>query len=211
MLQGSVNEAVLDLGGESPEREASFVILGHHTLQLFNILAMGMSIGEVMQVADRISKNGPRSYRRDVYGNSEEEAVAFVDGTSAFYQLFLELPNDATVKIVANQKDSVCNSCAIGDHCSKWSSGDYKWMEAIKRSAGNLGLADTIIETQDKVLRKDKETAVPSLELPASTARAVFSDPEYHSLTFSDPLSRALARSFLKKELRKRQKATHGS
>ncbi len=185
---------------DSSELEA-FVIRGHHTTRFYNMLAMGMSVDEVIEYAE----NGPEPYRgytQDVFGSSPEQAEVVRAGLRRFFEDFLNLPDDATVAIVAGQRDAICNLCVIGNHCNKTpDSADTHFLRVIGRLAREKGHADSVTETNVEL--EGRKKASPVLKVPAIVAREVLGDLDFHPQTLPR-FMRYLARRSVRHEMRKR-------
>lgn len=169
-----------------PATEEPFVLRAHHAREIFLVLALGQELGATIDDDELYARQHlPTAYYRDSFGDSKEKAEGFKAHVRNFFQAFLDLPPEANVKIVANQKDPICAGCAIGKHCDEWTKGDESWLRAVKTTAGVLGLSQTVEEGEDMVLRNDGSSrAAPTLTLPASTARAVYADIDFRSRTY---------------------------
>jgi len=97
-----------------------------------------------------------QAYSRDVIGTTKEEAELVKSRLEAIFIRFFELDDSDPIIITTGQKDHLCHSCIIGDHCVKRSAesstdaealaglyedpGDLRAVEAFKKLAGRLAL-----------------------------------------------------------------------
>lgn len=172
-------------GTESiPSREDPFILRAHHARQLFQLLALGWDLEVVEESSETFAlQHLPKSYYLDTYGPSPATAKAFRDNAEAYHQEFLDLPPDAIVKIATNQKDKICDGCAIGSHCDE-SGGDKAWLKAVVTTAELLGLDHTLEAAEETIIEGNGITKkVSAVYLPADVARTIFADIEYRSRT----------------------------
>lgn len=174
-----------------------FVVRAHHAQQLYMMLGIGLNPDEVTNEVERISSNTmDKKYYRDVYGAEPEQSASVKRSHSRFFNDFLTLPDDATVRFVAGQKDAICDTCVIGKHCEATSPiGDAGFLKTIGRLAQEQGMEDVLVESEIIIAGWKKPS--PVLELPAWAARKILSDIDFHAQNrprFTRPLARLLVR-----------------
>lgn len=183
-------------------QEEVFIVRGHHVTRLFNVVAMGMGIEEVLDDAQFNAPEPFRGYREDVFGNTTEEADGARIAQRKFFSDFMELPDGAVVRFVAGQKDAICGSCVVGNHCNTTSpKADDTFLRAIGRLAREKGLEDFLVEGTVEVQGWKKPS--PILELPAWAARRIISDIDFHAQTLPR-IIRPLARQAVRREMKRR-------
>jgi hypothetical protein len=167
---------------------------------LSNIVALGTSIEEVL---DDVELNRPepyQGYRIDVFGTTPEEAVTARSAQRDFFSDFMELSDEATVRFVAGQKDTICESCVVGGHCEAISpKADSIFLKAIGRLAREKGIEDVLTETEVEI--KGWKKPNPVIELPAWAARSILGDLSFHELTVPRIL-RPLARQSVRRAIK---------
>lgn len=175
-----------------------FVVRGHHALKLAVFidfmqedisvgalrLACEYSGGKKINLKDENSMSElmveatVRAVRRhllygvDVLGVLPRTTSRAKAGIQAFFDEFNALEDQDVVKFVADQNDSICNSCAIGLHC-KSRKGENIYLEAINKAAIDQGLEQSI-----QALEYSKATdELRSLEMPVWAAKQVLTGP----------------------------------
>ena len=144
--------ASLSAPGESHKGNPPFVIRGHH-LDLLIDIARQYASPEDLASELRNSREDERSmtltqkkkrteeqilyvkqereYARDIIGKTRKEANLYEQKMTEILGDFLELPNDHPVKVVIGQKDEICKTCTVGEHCLFKDQGKYNAGESV--------------------------------------------------------------------------------
>ncbi|GEM_PF-7047854 len=111
----------------SPEilyTDQPLVIRGHHLKIYKQLLTFYRSLGCIEKAVDlsvdfmRISLSQQKpEYRTDLLGTYKKDEVNYYNNYSILLKRFLELQDNHPVDILSNNKDDICNTCAIGKHC----------------------------------------------------------------------------------------------
>ncbi len=170
-----------------------FVIRGHHATNYWRLLHKGYTpgfiSGKLVEAAKTYSTPEVEDYFADVFGTTEDEITASVARHKAVFQRFLDLSAEAPVHFVVDQKDNICNSCAVGAHCllpleGTGDGADERGIKAAVIVAKAIELDDTITPL-DVNLPPEK-----GAQMPAWVAHDVLSTYEY-GITF-DALGESL-------------------
>jgi hypothetical protein len=179
-----------------------FIVRAHHATRIYNILAMGDSIEEVLNFGELVDKAGPAGYHQDVFGTTEQESAETNQKIQGFFEDFLNLPDDATVRFVDGQRDGICNACVIGAHCESTRS-ESRFIRALGAVARIQGI-ERHLEVHETLVAGQKSPR-KGWDMPAWAARQVLSDPEFHPQTlpalFRGPVRRMVAKQIANKEL----------
>lgn len=183
------------LTGDNP-----FIVRGHHTKHLFNIIGMGLGIEEII---DRVDTVGDE-YRRDVFGDTDESEAVTRTRIRNYFEDYLELDDESMVRVVDGQKDGICNACAIGKHCDdSGPSSDKIYIKTIKRMARDKGLSDQVTEGESRQPGKRKPKKY--IELPAGILNTIFNDIDFFSQTLP-PIIRFGVTRRIDREIRRRDR-----
>lgn len=180
---------------ENPNRKEAgadrdpFIIRGHHAKFIARMLKSA-STPEMMGRHMRISAEnatplvGQRiNYTEDVLGNTIEQANAYELAVTSFFRTFLELPPDHPVKLVADQKDGICEGCAVGKHCETlnvFGFADEGYINAFVRVASKMGLKEDIATVEETATYLNAEpNQVESVLTTAVTAQKVLADKRF--------------------------------
>ncbi len=184
-----------------PGHQQAFVVRGHHATRIYNILAMGMSVDEVLDMAETHSHSLPKGYRQDVFGDTQDDQDMAIEGQRSFFQAFLDLPDEHPVRFAA-EKDGICNSCMIGSHCDTLpASADERFISAIRSMAAQKSMQGILAE--DHVEQAGAKKPTLAIELPASAAKEILSDFEFHPNTYPRVL-RPMVRSAVRRDMQKK-------
>jgi hypothetical protein len=92
--------------------------------------------------------------RSDIFGDTAQGSRKFIRRNARLYERFLALPDSYPTHLVEHQRDLICKTCAIGDHCRKYW-GDYStdpgYMDAFIETATNFGKAHALNISSEKV------------------------------------------------------------
>lgn len=174
-----------------------FIIRAHHRKVLninFNaIIKSGLSANDLVirysvnlekeRASGHISEHR-QWYINDVLGSTQEQADKFRRYETEFLEEFLQLPPDYPVKIVEDQKDKICQGCAIGEHCSNKGkkpllnpgeySGDEADIEVFRNDARELNLEDDLkVVDEIATYSNAKPRKVKSILTTAGTVKKV--------------------------------------
>lgn len=169
-----------------------FLIRAHHIVNFYHLLNDGKSASELAENnIESIKKEGKRLedkekqlYVVDVLGDTAEQIDKFRRFQIEFFGEFLRLPPDYPVKIAEDQKDRICEGCAIGEHCTKRDknkmfsvSGDAICIFSFKELARKLNLEDDVKVISEIATYSDaKSRKVESILTTVQTFRRVMSD-----------------------------------
>lgn len=185
--------------------DQAFIVRGHHTTRIFNILAMGMTVEDVLEMTVSHSGKEGSPYYKDVYGSGAADFDRTAFAFKGFFRDFLELPDDARVRIASGERDGICNSCVVGAHCTLVPAAEVPFVRAVGKMARELGAEDDIVESEVTITSKrGRKKRAPAIEISAGTARAILSDVNFHAETLPRVI-RAGATRRVKKSIAKRQ------
>ena len=122
--------ASLSAPGESHKGNPPFVIRGHH-LDLLIDIARQYASPEDLASELRNSREDERSMTLPQKKKRTEEQILYVKQEREYAGDFLELPNDHPVKVVIGQKDEICKTCTVGEHCLFKDQGKYNAGESV--------------------------------------------------------------------------------
>ena len=160
--QKALEQTIVNLPAqkESKKNKNPFVIRGHH-LDVFIEVARGYMTPEDIASDDRNGREEDlkmttkdasltqeqivyirqeRAYARDVIGKTKKEAEAYEHKSTELFHKFLQLPDEHPVRIVVGQKDEICKTCTVGDHCSLKDQGRYNGGESVSSDGLPLGI-----------------------------------------------------------------------
>jgi len=120
-------------------------------------------------------------YVNDILGSTQEQADRYRRYETEFLEEFLILPDDYPVKIVEDQKDKICQGCAIGEHCSKKAllnpgeySGDEVYIKVFREDAKEINLEDDLKAVDEIATYSNaKPRKVESILTTAGTVKKV--------------------------------------
>jgi hypothetical protein len=146
----------------------SLTLRAHHAIQvvpelevfpLEQIASMRTSVADYVQVGDVTFSRA--EYERDLLGDTPAEAAESQSRHKEALNLIKALPEDAPVKIVADERDIICGACAFAKHCDI-PSGERTILPVIKDAARFMEYGDRTA---------DNTTNLTSLELSAGALR----------------------------------------
>lgn len=192
---------------ESDQQER-LLIRAHHLDGLADILAEGRTVDDIVNLAEAnarmleaantlpyISYTTKRGrYRRDVYGDTVEEAERSKGATRGLYTSLMEAPADTSVTIAEYKPDPICNACAIGEHCKDWIKEDSTYMSAFKLTAEVQGRsADMQLLSEEVELLNGRTRQIELLSTSAEVVRSVVADPLFRRLARAGRIARVLS------------------
>jgi hypothetical protein len=87
------------------------------------------------------------------------------------------------VRFVAGQKDAICSSCAIGEHCETVPpQADMRFLTAIRRLARDGDMQEALVESE--TMTGGAKRPSPAIELPAWAAKRILSNLDFHAQTY---------------------------
>lgn len=135
---------------------------------------------------DYIKNTSDQEYRKDVFG-ADENPATFGARFRAATTLFYSLPEDYPV-FVSAEKDVICNSCVIGNHCEQSSfEGINQEVASIRLLADAMALANAV-EKGDMQLafqivavrqRNSRTGLISAIQTDAGTLKKAFKSMEH--------------------------------
>ena len=182
------------LGGEREDRQP-FVIRAHHIFSLLPLSDSSPNTPE--EITNRFIERTERKrraseklgkevsyawYGNDVLGSTQEETDKYSTFSTEFFREFLQLADDDPVKIVIDQKDKMCQGCAIGQHCRQnvrtlfnQSNDDVTLGNFIKVARLYFGKEDFSVVSETATYSNSKPRRVKSVITTARVVRKVVS------------------------------------
>jgi hypothetical protein len=202
-LAETASTGIQGLGQIEDVDKGPLVVRGHHIKALQRFETSGASPEAHAATDARIYRTntlipGMGIYGRDVSGYSDEDLKKFQDGYKKFHEEYAQLAADDTVVFVAGgQKDGICESCVIGNHCDTNYSGvvDAGYLSAISKVTHDMGLGDDVRMVAD--VRGNPQ----EVYLSAETAKAVVKN--FPTLLPTGNINRKELREAIRKDLNK--------
>jgi hypothetical protein len=126
------------------------------------------------------------AYAHDVIG-PPERSEEFISSLSAVFNRFVMLPDEAPVELVEGIKDEICQTCAVGNHCTRlylWHDDipagvlvDWNNLRIFLEKSNDLNLSSLIEEKIEKASFTDSDEDIPvrRLQTTAGVVRSVMS------------------------------------
>jgi hypothetical protein len=182
-------------GSETLASLEPFVIRAHHTELLLSVIggrAPNLQAERVRRASrdNRYDRWLPHGYYADVYGLDRATGEAVTKGDEQFFADFMALPEDAPVKLVVDQKDGICQTCAVGDHCTlkegrfnSANTGDTSYLRAFEKGARLLGRGNEVTKVWDTAeYSNGKPRRVPGLLTNVDCLKQVITNYRYLGL-----------------------------